>query len=130
PVLVACADEAAPVDLVPDDQRFDLLAAAVVLAPGALDAGEVLGASDTRGARAATDVREPVAAAAGACRAQLRLLLGREPDVAVADLPPALARNPQAGLLDLVAAVLRGASGLVRLDRGGGAGWCAEIRTR
>jgi Beta-ketoacyl synthase, N-terminal domain len=112
PVLVACADEVAPVDLVPDDQRFDLLAAAVVLAPAAATATATVNAH----------VGSP------SCRAWIRLVLGGEPDVPPAELAPELARHPQAGLFDLVAAVLRGASGLVRLDRGGGSGWCAEIR--
>ena len=99
PVVVACGDEAAPDGLIVDEHCWVPLAAAVVLTP--LD-----------GARA---------------RAQLRVTRpGR------ATLPPAavearVGRNPQIGLLDLVDAVARGEPGGVRLDRGDGLGWGAEL---
>src|SRR6185436_11984090 len=99
PVVVACGDEAAPDGLIVDEHCWGPLAAAVVLTP--LEAGPV---------RAQLSVGRP----------------GR------ATLPPAavdarIGRNPQIGLLDLVDAVARGAPGRVRLDRGDGLGWGAEL---
>ena len=100
PVVVACGDESSPTELIPEPQRWSLLAAAVVLAP----------------------LGHP-----GPCRARLAIV---RPGTAT--LPPSacaadVGRNPQAGLLDLIDAVTRGAMGCVRLDRGGGLGYCAEI---
>ena len=100
PVVVACGDEEPPADLVPPEMAYELLAAAVVVAPA--------------------DHPGPV-------RARLQLTHGGAATVAPAVVPDALARNPQAGLLDLVAAVLGGQSGSVRLNRRSEAGWCAEI---
>jgi hypothetical protein len=102
PVVVACGDEAPPADLVPADVGYELLAVAIVVAPAA-HPGPVL--------------------------ARLRLVPGGDATVAPAVVPEPLARNPQVGLLDLVVAVLGGASGRVRLDRGSGAGWCAEVES-
>jgi hypothetical protein len=100
PVGVACGDEAAPPDLVPQDEAWDMLAAAIVLAPP----------------------DHP-----GPCRATLTLSGPSAPCLAPAAIAPALARNPQAGLVDLVDAVSRGGGGTVRLDRGRGRGYCAFI---
>ncbi len=100
PVGVVCGDEASPPKLLPDDLSWGPLAAGVVLAPAQHD---------------------------GPCRARLRILRP-----GAASLPPAcvearIGRNPQAGMLDLVDAVARGLSGILRLDRGLGLGWCAHI---
>ncbi|MCB9897789.1 MAG: beta-ketoacyl synthase chain length factor [Planctomycetes bacterium] len=100
PVLVACGDETAPAHLVDDSETWELLAAAVVLAPLAWDGPEL---------------------------AKLALRLEGRPDLPPAALPAALGRNPVAGLVDLIDAVARGRSGTVRLDRGTGRGHCAEI---
>ncbi len=96
-VVVTCADEDAPEDLVPDEERFGLVSAAVAIGP------------------------------AGDARVHLSAPHRAEPDLSGADLPPALARNPQAGLLDLVDAVLRQRKGILRLDRGRGDGWCVTL---
>ncbi len=100
PVLVACGDEVAPEHLVPEALRFDLLAAAVVLAPAWHPGPRLAG---------------------------LRVVLGGAPDLQPAADTPRLARHPQAGLVDLIDALLAGRRGSVRLDRGAGAGWCAEL---
>jgi hypothetical protein len=100
PVVVACGDEAAPPSLVRYAEPWDLLAAAVVLAP--------LG---------------PV----WKCIATLTLEAEAAPSIGPADLPARLACNPQAGAVDLVDALRRAAEGVVRLDRGQGRGLCARI---
>jgi hypothetical protein len=104
PVIVACADEASPQDLVPEPERFALLAAAVLLAH-----------PDDAGAQARATLSGPFAAGTTSATA------------APAVLDDALARNPQAGLFDLVDAVLRQSFGTLRLDRGQGAGWLVEL---
>lgn len=101
PVVVACGDESAPSELIPEAQRWSLLAASLVLAPLDHD---------------------------GPCRAWLRLVRPGVPTLPPAACTPEVGRNPQAGLLDLVDAVSRGARGRVRLDRGAGLGYCAEIQ--
>ncbi len=98
PVVVVCGDEASPVDLVPEDERFELLTAALVLAP-----------ADAEGALC--HVRVPI-------RAEATL----EPPVG-----GSLRLNPQKGLLDLVDCVLHRRVGVLPLDIGRGAGWCAEL---
>ncbi len=100
PVAIACGDEAAPEDFVPDERAWGLLAASVVLAPAERDVP---------------------------ARSRLSISFGDAPSLAGADVGLELARNPQIGMLDLVAAVLRGSVGRVRLDRGGGGGWCASL---
>lgn len=105
PVVVACADEAAPRDLVPEPERFELLAAALVLArPGT-----------AAGARPLATLRGPWGPGLDA------------PSAGGAAAADELARNPQIGLLDVVDAVLRGRFGLVRLDRGRGSGLAVEL---
>jgi hypothetical protein len=96
PVVVACGDGASPSDLVPDEGCWELLAAAVVLAPAERQGGG---------------------------RARMRIVRDRPATLPPAELGPALARNPTVGLLDLAVAVLRGARGTVRLDRGDGLGY-------
>ena len=100
PVVVACGDESSPAQLISEGRRWSLLAAAVVLAP----------------------LGHP-----GPCRARVRVVRPGLPTLAPAACAPEVGRNPQAGLLDLIDAVSRGAAGTVRLDRGGGLGYCAEI---
>lgn len=103
PAVLVCGDEASPVGLVPEDKMFSTLGAAIVL-----DASDRASAS-------------PVLAEIDA------------PKIAAATIAPAeaegpLARNPQAGLLDLVDAVVRGRRGRLALDRGAGNGWSVEVR--
>lgn len=103
PVLVVCADEAAPASLVREVPLWDLLAAAVVLAP---------------------------LESAPSARARLMLRADAVPDATPPDLAPGLANHPQVGLLDLVDAVVRGVTGTVALDRGRGTGWTATLSPR
>lgn len=100
PVVVACADEAAPAHLVRDVEPWGMVAAALVLAP--------------------VDVGRPA-------RARLQVVSGVEPTLPRAELEAPFDGNPQAGMVDLVAALLRGAHGVVRLDRGEGRGFCAVL---
>ena len=51
-------------------------------------------------------------------------------DLPVDAFAPTLAHNPQVGLADLVDAVQRGRSGSLRLDRGKGRGYRAELRSK
>ena len=101
PVVVACSDEAAPPDLVPENERFDAVAAAVCI----------------EGVDSGTDK----------ALARIRGPLFAEPTIEGADADPRVALNPQMGLLDLVDAIQKGKRGLLRLDRGRGRGWCLEI---
>lgn len=129
PVLVACADEEAPRLLMQGDGVWDLLAAALVLAPPGWDgprvgyvAVEVPGAGDgpgVSGAAPGADERAP---------RSVDRRTGAGPDLAPPELSAELALNPQAGLFDLVAALARGASGSLRLDRGAGRGFRAHVR--
>jgi hypothetical protein len=100
PVIVACGDEAAPTDLVTDEQGWDCLTCALALVP----------------------VEQ-----ADAKWAQLSAPFRGKPTLTAADLPRGLAQNPQAGLLDLIDALRQGQSGSVRLDRGRGHCYCIEI---
>jgi len=100
PVLVVCSDETSPDCLVDQTIAWDLLAAAVVLAPLETSAAPL---------------------------ARLRLGLGGGGTLPGAELSPLVAHNPQAGLVDLVAAVQRGASGSLVLDRGTGRGYVAHL---
>lgn len=99
PVVVVCADEGSPDGLIKTAPRWQLLAAAVVLAPADTD------------------------------KALMRLTMpGDGPvTVAAADLDELTARNPQAGMLDLVDAVQRGATGTLALDRGAGRGFTVTL---
>jgi Beta-ketoacyl synthase, N-terminal domain len=102
PVIVACGDEAAPANLVRGDEGWDFLTCAVVLLP-------------------------LTAAAPGLpLLAALEPSLGK-PTLTQAELPRGLAQNPEVGLLDLISALRTGQVGRVRLDRGRGRGYCAEI---
>jgi hypothetical protein len=98
-VLVVCADEAIPAPLAREAPSWELMAAAVVLEP--LDAARR--------------------------RASLAVVRGEPATLAAAAVDPAVALNPQVGLVDLVDALLRGEAGRVALDRGTGRGFLAEI---
>jgi len=101
PVAVVCGDEPVPTELVPADVGWQLQAGAMVLVP--LDGTH-------------------------SCLAQLKVTLGGQPDLSPAVfVDEAQARNPQAGMIDLITAVARGQRGVLRLDRGAGRGYCAEI---
>ncbi|MCA8949396.1 MAG: beta-ketoacyl synthase chain length factor [Planctomycetes bacterium] len=105
-VVVVCADEASPQSLMgPDAVNWDMLAAAVVLAP-------------TDGASAAPASR----------LAELELPVQGPATIAPARCDDLLAGNPQIGLLDLIDAIQRGDTGILALDRGAGRGSCVELR--
>jgi hypothetical protein len=99
-VLIVCGDEAAPAHLVPDPQRFEALAVALVLTP---------------------------AGHPGPCVARLSGPRLGQPTLEGAEAHEDLARSPEIGLLDLVDAALRGRCGVLRLDRGEGRGYCVEL---
>jgi len=61
-------------------------------------------------------------------KAQLTIDVGGEADLAPAELADAFGHNPQVGILDLIDAVQRGATGALRLDRGKGRGYLAHLR--
>ena len=96
PAIVICGDDASPDDFVEGEDSFELMAAAVALAP------------------------------VGSAKALATITLPRDgvtsPLLEPASLPERIALNPQAGLIDLVAAVARRDSGELRLDRGRGSG--------
>jgi hypothetical protein len=109
PVMVACGDEAAPADLVLDGGGWSFVTAALALEK----------ASDDN--TALPRLRGPFIGDATLAPSDLPQL------PQLPQLPPALALNPQAGLVDLIVALRSGASGIVRLDRGRGRGFCVEI---
>lgn len=100
PVVIACGDENSPDRFVSDDYAFDMLASAIVLLPAGHE---------------------------GPCIARLGGPHLGASDVPPVDVPPRLGRNPQVGLLDLVATILAGQTGTVSLDRGRGTGWCITV---
>lgn len=102
PVLVACGDEAAPDAVSDGPQAWAAMAAAVVLTP-----------CDHPGARVA----------------RLQILAPAETSPASGALPASIADNPQAGLIELLAAIARGGEHVVRLDRGAGRGFRARVRS-
>jgi hypothetical protein len=99
PVIVVCADEGAPENLVSDEEGWDFLATAVALAP-------------------------PLRAPAGAPRISAPCIGS---GWTLPDLPPRLTRNPSVGLLDLIAGLWRREVSAVRLDRGQGHGYCVNV---
>ena len=99
-VCCVCADEDSPRSLLEHAPHWDMLAGAVVL---------------TR-------------ADAPGEKAQLTVDVGGEADLAPAELADAFGHNPQVGILDLIDAVQRGATGALRLDRGKGRGYLAHLR--
>lgn len=92
--VVVCGDEPVPEKLVPPNHGWDMLAAGLLLVP----VERAVHGTLSMPARAPASVPAPGLAAG-------------------------LARNPQAGMLDLVDAIVRGRSGTVALDRGRGCGW-------
>ncbi len=102
PVAVVCGDDDSPADFVPEHESFSLLATAITLCPPDHPFPEGRKAYGT-----------------------LSLPASDEPSVEPFELPDRIARNPGAGLLDLVGAIALGRSGGVRLDRGLGSGLCS-----
>lgn len=102
PVIVVCGDDNSPADFVPEAQAFNLMAAAISLCP--LD-------HPFSGEHHALGTLEWPAA-------------GAAPTLPALEVTPRIGRNPQAGLLDLVAAICSQRGGLVRLDHGHGSGQC------
>ncbi len=100
PVVIACGDENSPDRFVEGDESFDTVTAAIALVPADSEANVL---------------------------ARLRGPSHEPPTLPPADVPPAMGRNPQIGLVDLVAAVLIGKPGFVSLDRGRGTGWSVEL---
>lgn len=100
PVIVACGDESSPDRFVDDAEAFDMVAVAIAFVPAGSD-GPVL--------------------------ARLRGPFRGTPTIPPAEVRDRIGRNPQAGLVDLVAAIVGGAEGVVGLDRGRGSGWCVEV---
>jgi hypothetical protein len=100
PVIVVCADEAAPENMVKNEQGWDFLCSAVALVPAANAA------------------------------AQLARIGAPERGVGswvTPELPLGLARSPVVGLLDVVAALADECVTEVRLDRGRGGGYGLRI---
>jgi hypothetical protein len=99
-VIVACGDEAAPADLVSDDQGWDFLTCAIALLPSERAAISCPRLSTPRRGK---------------------------PTLTAAEVPRGLAQNPQIGLLDLIGVLHAGQRGSVRLDRGRGRGYCIDV---
>jgi len=100
PAVVVCADEEAPRRLLRAGAPWQMVAAAVVLAPP--DSSEN-------------------------CRARMRVSSQGVASIAPAAVDELMIHNPQIGLVDLVDAVLRGSAGSVALDRGRGRGYLADL---
>lgn len=104
PTIVVCGDDHSPEDFVPESEAFDLVAVAVALCPdGVTSKAPVLG--------------------------RLSLPFARPPELPLLDpirTSPQVGRNPQTGLLDVVAHLIAGNKGAVRLDRGLGNG-CVTV---
>ena len=100
PVIVVCADEAAPENLVKNEEGWDFLCSALALVPAAT------------------------------APAQLARISAPDPGVGswvTPDLPIGLAHSPVVGLLDVVAALADARVSDVRLDRGRGNGYGLRI---
>lgn len=104
-VVVVCGDEAAPVDLVPAADQFELLAAAVVLEPLAT----------TEPTRRLATLGSPALGNGAATHHSI-------------DASDTIVRNPQVGLLNIVDAVMRSAWGSVPLDAGRGRGYRVSLQ--
>lgn len=102
-VMVTCGDEGVLVDLVLPGTEWCLVSGALALAP-------------VEAAPGAPRITRPVWS------------VERATDAHLADLAPAAARNPCAGVVDLIDALLVGRAGPVVLDRGAGAGWRCDVR--
>lgn len=100
PTIVVCGDDQSPGDFVPESEAFDMIAVAIALCP------------DTVPSKAPA-------------LARISLPFTRENECPLLDpirTTPQVNRNPQTGMLDLVAHLLSGTKGAVRLDRGLGNG--------
>jgi hypothetical protein len=100
PVIVVCADEAAPENLVEDEQGWEFLSCAVALVPADSAARELPRISAPE--RGVGSWLTP-------------------------DLPRGLAQSPVVGLLDLIAALADERVQDARLDRGRGRGYGVRI---
>jgi hypothetical protein len=101
PVIVVCADEAAPENLVSGEDGWEFLVCAVALAPARIEPG-------TRAPR--------IACPMPGCASWTKR-----------DLPRGLAQNPVVGMLDLIAGLADDAVSAVRLDRGRGRAYGVTI---
>ena len=101
PAVLVCGDDIALQGIVPEIKFYQAFAGAIVVD----------------------------ASPAGADRPGLADLTGLSlhGDGGMGNLPEVLENNPQAGLLDLIDAILHRRFGRVRLDRGDGAGWAVEV---
>lgn len=108
PAIVCCADEGAPEDLVPEEYHWALLAGAIALVhpeeapPGSMRL-RLMGMGPDESAASNKDLLEP-------------------PEISLA-----LSKSPVVGILDLLVALAEGREGRVRLDRGKGRGFIAEL---
>lgn len=101
PAILVCGDEAAPEGLVSPEQAFAHLSLALVVECQLRDGVQPL--------------------------AKLDSLSPRATHPKFIHLPPSLGRNPQAGLLHLVDAIVHQTPGTIRLDRGEGQGWSVNL---
>jgi hypothetical protein len=105
PTVVICGDDHSPEDFVPEAESFDLLAVALAITP------------------------TPAAEQAVVGRISLpHPLIANQPLLPAVTSSAYVARNPQAGLLDLAAHLLAGHKGQVRLDRGLGNGCVVTLK--
>ncbi len=102
-VVVCCGDEAPPQDLVLDGAGWTLMTAAVVLGPTSQAPASSPRLSDLSLSDSERSVLAPSATT------------------------EAVGRNPNVGLLDLVAALSCGADGVLPLDRGAGRGYSIRL---
>ena len=103
-VVVVLGDDPSPADFVAEEDAFERLAVAL-----ALSSCE----PDGRGGGPMGKISLPSVDASST--------------LAGAELPPRIARNPIVGGLDLIAALVAGRSGTLRLDRGRGGGFAVEV---
>lgn len=102
-VMVTCGDEGVLVDLVLPGTEWSFISGALALAPVEV-------------APRAPRITRPT------------LPEARPADAHLADMASGATRNPCAGILDLIDAVMRGHAGPVVLDRGQGAGWACAVK--
>lgn len=106
PTIVTCGDDHSPADFVPEPESFDLIAVALAISPKSPNGNQTL----------VGRISLPHA------------LLATEPSLPPIATSSHVARNPQAGMLDLVAHLLLGNKGQVRLDHGLGNGSVVTIK--
>ena len=100
PTVVVSGEERSPEGLIPEETSWGLFAGALALVP--VDAAPL-----------------------GVMR--VRAFVEGEPTLPFADVAPELAKSPVTGILDLVLALARRKTGLLRLDRGAGRGFTVEL---